>query len=274
VIGVPEGSLQQAAEATLQASSSRVIQFDWQAQHYIVKRHASKARSRLKHLFHSFLNWLFFRPYVTGNVQSPADGRFEITRIRALRAAGIQVPEVALELPEAVVYQYCGVHLRQFLSAKTSSEQKNIISAALDDLANFHRAGQWHGGAQFRNLIVREEQAKLLFCRIDFEEDLGGHFALPLLQIFDLCLFLLDALSCVAPNEREQAGLDWMQQYQKQHWSAEHQDIVRRLARGPVRFALMLRPLAKMLKRPEINQAMDLSLLIKHSHLLPAKHFS
>src|SRR5699024_9586732 len=72
-----------------------------------------------------------------------------------------------------------------------------LLEQLIVDLAEFHRAGHWHGGSQIRNLTLLDDRR----YRIDFEENLDA-LPLPLIQAFDLALFLN---SCVRHLSRTEA---------------------------------------------------------------------
>ena len=61
----------------------------------------------------------------------PGDGRWESARVQALSAAGVNVPRVELELPEAVVYQHCGMNFRRYLRQIPASDRPPAIQRAL-----------------------------------------------------------------------------------------------------------------------------------------------
>ena len=59
------------------------------------------------------------------------------------------------------------------------------------DLAAFHARGLWHGGAQIRNITLREGE----LWRIDFEENIGSALSRPLTQAYDLFQMLASITS-------------------------------------------------------------------------------
>ena len=250
-----------ARQAMAQYPHMRVIVFDWKGARHVLKRMASKPRSRFKRsLLRGVLRILFPGHVLSGDF-GLGDGLFEVKRIRALADAGMRVPAIELELPEAVVYGYCGVPLRQHLKQQSVIERERMLILAGRDLALFHRAGCWHGGAQLRNVLVQGESGEECFCRIDFEEDIEGLFALPVLQMYDLCLFVVEALRFADGETAAVAlGKRLFDEYWSLHWSAEHQEIWRRLTRI-AKYIGWLGPLLRLLNHKESNRVLVLSRL-------------
>lgn len=129
---------------------------------------------------------------------------FEARRLRALAAAGAAVPQLLMETPDYLLLEYCGMDLVSCLQAADSDQRQRWIRRALQLLAEFHRAGLWHGGAQLRNLTVAHEvlngsqdeppdESASRLVRIDFEESAGEVLPLVLIQAYDLLLCLHSA---------------------------------------------------------------------------------
>lgn len=111
----------------------------------------------------------------------------EVQRLKALHSAGYRVPEVLAANSKVLVTAHAGVTLGDLLHDEPDDDARLVwLLEAARDLAAFHRAGQWHGAAQIRN-VVRMRDGQL--GRIDFETALDGHFPLALLQAFDASLF-------------------------------------------------------------------------------------
>lgn len=263
MVDLPLQSLEKAArQALVLHPDLRVIEFEWGGARHVLKRIEAKPRARLKQKLVRSLCRLFFPGYVLGGVLRPGDGRFEANRIRGLAEAGMRVPKVELELPEAMLYSHCGNTFKIYLRALPPDERPTIIVQAMRDLAAFHKAGYWHGGAQFRNLLVTGESGVECFCRIDFEEDFEGQFALPILQVYDLCLFLIDVLRQGGYKaEATDLGMRLVTEYHKLNWSTDHQAILRRLAciAKPI---CWLAPLLHWIDHSGINRVLALSLLL------------
>lgn len=216
-------------------SPRRVVFAEWQGKKYVVKRVArkSKRKGRIKLGFiEAISRWAFPGHVLKGSLKA-GDGRWELTRNKALAAAGERVPHVVLSLPDAVVYEYCGTALSICLDTLSQTEKQTLIRQAMVDLARFHHAGHWHGAAQFRNMVALASDTTGMtdFCRFDFEEDLAGQFSLPLLQMYDLGLFLADVLYLDGEIEDVTAWAgSLLKNYQAVHWSGDHAYLLRRLA--------------------------------------------
>jgi len=267
---VPAG-FAEAVRRALSEKHSRIVFLHWHGNDYVIKRVESKPRARLKQLFLMGLCRLAFPGHARAGGLRPGDGRWESARVQALSAAGVNVPRVELELPEAVVYQHCGMNFRRYLRQITAADRPPAIQRALVDLAGFHQGGHWHGGAQFRNLVVHqqtpEEGEAERFCRIDFEEDLGGRFSLPLLQVYDLALFLSDALALGDPAGKNPAfGQGLVESYRQIHWSRDHAWVLSRVA-TLARPILWLGPLLQRFGNAESRRVLVLArLLVATAH--------
>jgi tRNA A-37 threonylcarbamoyl transferase component Bud32 len=139
------------------------------------------------------------------------DRPVEVQRLSALRADGCHVPAVLDAGREVFVLEDAGEPLYALLVAQPDPAVRLAwLQEAARDLAAFHTAGHWHGGAQLRNL-VRARDGGLV--RIDFETRLDTYFPVPLLQAFDAALFFSslartpdsEALRIVARSWRDHA---------------------------------------------------------------------
>ena len=70
-----------------------------------------------------------------------------------------------------------------------------LMCAAGADLAAFHARGQWHGGAQTRNLTWNGQH----FARLDFEERLHPGLPLATVQVYDALQLLLSLARYLQP---------------------------------------------------------------------------
>ncbi|MDP2247187.1 MAG: hypothetical protein Q8J65_03575 [Nitrosomonadales bacterium] len=225
--------LEKAAREALDDSAERVVYFTYYGRAYVAKRMQSKSRGMFKQFIVRQLCGMFFPGHARFINMPPKDGHFEAARVKALDKAGMRVPRVALELDDAVVYTYCGTNLRKYLATLATAEQAQVLHRAILDLAEFHRAGQWHGGSQLRNILVSGDH----FYRIDFEEDLESSISLQLVQIYDLCQFLSDATKYGSPaTGMNILGERLLVSYASVFWTDTHQHLLDRIGK-------MLRPL-------------------------------
>jgi hypothetical protein len=251
--------LESAVHLALAGSPARVLHLDHGGEHYVIKRVRGKGRSRLKTGFVRFLCRVFFPSLGVRGRFAPRDGDFEAERIHALAAAGMRVAGIALALPEATVYTHCGTPLPEHMAGLAPAQRRDLLHRAVADLAEFHRAGCWHGGAQLRNLLLRDGR----FYRVDFEEDLEDSMSLPLAQLYDLGQFLAD-VTClrdmdVTPVE---LGTALLADYRRRHWSPDHQRGVEAV-QGLARLVLFLGPWLERLDHRDGNRALTVARVLR-----------
>lgn len=197
-------TLEAAARAALTTHHSRALVFEHGGRRYVVKKLAEKPRRLLQTLF---MRWLVKR--ITGQplplrtlALSEAAGSmdFEARRLQALAAAGVRVPRVALLTPEFFVLDYCGTVVATLLENWTPEAWRAELARLAAELGQFHRAGQWHGGAQIKNVTLHDGTS----YRIDFEENFGEFLPLSVAQTADLALFL-NSISLAGPIAEPEA---------------------------------------------------------------------
>lgn len=116
---------------------------------------------------------------------------YEAERLRRLRAANCRVPDIWWEEPGLLVLEHVGTDLNALLRHGTDEARIALAAQAGRDLAEFHKQGFCHGGAQIRNLTIRGKE----MWRIDFEENIGEALSRPLGQAYDLFQMLASMLS-------------------------------------------------------------------------------
>lgn len=191
-------ALEAAARAALTTHHSRALVFEHEGRRYVVKKLAEKPRKLVQTLF---MRWLVKR--LTGQplpmrtlalAQAAGSMDFEAKRLKALAAAGVRVPRVALVTPEFFVLEFCGTVVATLLEKWTPEIWRRELPRLASELGEFHRAGQWHGGAQIKNITLLDG----LSYRIDFEENFGEFLPLAVAQTADLVLFL-NSISLAGP---------------------------------------------------------------------------
>lgn len=120
---------------------------------------------------------------------------FEHERLLSLAAAGERVPPVLAFDGERLVTGHLGATVDRWLEDLPSDQTLPLMTAAAADLARFHARGQWHGGAQVRNLTWDGEH----FARLDFEEQLRPGMALTTVQVYDALQLLLSLTRWLEP---------------------------------------------------------------------------
>jgi tRNA A-37 threonylcarbamoyl transferase component Bud32 len=191
-------TLEAAARAALAAHPSRALVFDHAGRRYVVKKLAAKPRKLLQTLF---MRWLVKR--LTGQplplrtlalAEAAGSMDFEANRLKTLAKAGVRVPRVALVTPEFFILEYCGTVVATLLEDWPAATWRRELAKLAGELGEFHRAGQWHGGAQIKNITLHDG----LSYRIDFEENFGEFLPLSAAQTADLVLFL-NSISLAGP---------------------------------------------------------------------------
>ncbi|KAG1242891.1 hypothetical protein G6F65_022762 [Rhizopus arrhizus] len=92
-----------------------------------------------------------------------------------LLQAGCRVPEVWWQEQGLLVLEYVGEDLADLIRNEDSTSQLWLTRAAATDLAAFHARGMWHGGAQIRNVTLRD--GELWRVRSVPDAGLAGVFA-------------------------------------------------------------------------------------------------
>lgn len=138
--------------------------------------------------------WLFahlVRVPVPWAAVRQTDGRdllaYEHGRLLALAAAGERVPPVLTFDGQRLVTGDIGTTLDHWLHRTPDAERLALMKAAAADLAAFHARGQWHGGAQARNITWDGQH----FARLDFEERLQPGMPLATVQLYDALQLVL-----------------------------------------------------------------------------------
>ncbi len=199
-----DAALARAAAAALAASSARVVVIEHLGVRYVAKRQADRPRRLSQALF---LRWLVKRltgrtlPMRTMRLSDAASGlAYEARRLASLAQAGVCVPRVVHQAPDFLLMEHCGETLAALLERWPLEPACAEMERLATELGAFHRAGQWHGAAQIKNLTRRDGRT----YRIDFEEDFGEFGPLPATQALDLVLFL-NSVSLVGPIAEAEA---------------------------------------------------------------------
>ena len=197
--------LAEAARAALAANPARTLVLDHGGERYVVKRLANRPRSAVQALL---VRWLARR--VTGQTlpmralklsEASASVAFEARRLHALAQAGARVPRVFHRGDGFIVMEHCGDSVGRLVAGSWPVETcRAELPGLAADLGVFHRAGQWHGAAQIKNLTRRDG----LTWRIDFEENFGELVPLPAAQALDIVLFL-NSISLRGPIDDAEA---------------------------------------------------------------------
>ncbi len=160
---------------------------DWQGQVAFAKRTGlQRRRDRWLATLGALLVRVFWRSGPATAPRRAGDVPIEVQRLRELAAAGVRVPQVLAWGEGIFVMTSAGTPLEHVLAATPDPRERlQLLRDTAIELAQLHQRGQWHGGAQCRNLAVTPEG----LVRFDFDLDLDRYFALPVLQAFDALLW-------------------------------------------------------------------------------------
>ncbi len=186
-------------EAALATSTDRVVLVEHEGRRYVAKRLVDhRPRPRLQSWA---LRWLVRR--ITGlslpmNSLRLDDADFqaggEARRLVELAQAGVRVPPLLHLGAHYLLMPFCGETLANLLAGWSPDTLRRELTAQAAELGRFHHCGQWHGGAQIKNLTRLDGQT----YRIDFEESFGEQVPLPAAQALDLVLFI-DSVALAGP---------------------------------------------------------------------------
>ena len=193
-----------AARDALAASPARTLVLEHDGARYVVKRLADRPRSALQaHV----VRWL--ARVMTGQTlpmhtlklsEASASVDFEVRRLRSLAQAGVRVPRVFHHGDGFIVMEHCGDAVGYLIGDWPIETCRTELAGLAAELGAFHRAGQWHGAAQAKNLTRRDG----LTWRIDFEENFGELVPLAAAQALDVVLFL-NSVSLAGPIDEDEA---------------------------------------------------------------------
>lgn len=194
-----DSTLIAAVERELAAAPHRRIHvLLHEGQRYVVKRLAERPRRWLQVFF---MRWLVKKitgqplPLRTLSLSDSANSMdYEARRLIAMAAAGVAVPRVLHHCNDYLLIDHCGDVVAELLEHWAPDEWRSALPHLATELGQFHAAGQWHGGAQIKNITLRDGR----FTRIDFEENFGEFLPLPVTQATDLVLFL-NSVSLAGP---------------------------------------------------------------------------
>ena len=131
----------------------------------------------------SWLCWLLLGERPSTRLLLKKTLQDEAQRLLWLKEAGSAVPSIWYQAPDVLVLEYVGQDLPYLIRIAAPEGRLNLMTMAAEHLANFHRAGFVHGGAQLRNLMLQDDGTA---TRIDFEENIGAALSAPLAQAYDV----------------------------------------------------------------------------------------
>jgi len=149
------------------------------------------------------------------------------------------------------VLEHVGVDFAELIRHGDDAQCEQWVKALGRDLAEFHAQGHCHGGAQVRNVTLRNG----LLWRIDFEENITGALSLPLAQAYDLYQLLSSFVGLRKLNVADPVGLGQLMlaEYFDIHPSPDVRLKLKRLARVICRSAAVLKPIGSRLPGRDIQ---------------------
>lgn len=138
---------------------------------------------------------------------------YEANRLASLQKAGASVPNIVGRTDAYLLLEHCGETVDAAIRDWSPEKKQAELLALAAELAEFHARGLWHGGAQIKNLTVRNGR----YTRIDFEEDFGEFLPLPTTHACDLIVFL-NSVS-LAPSIDEAESRKLLPQLLKRYFS-------------------------------------------------------
>ena len=106
----------------------------------------------------------------------------EAQRLIQLAELQLAVPALYFQTDHYIIMEHCGESLEHRL--RRTPDAQDLLYAIVDELIALHQAKQWHGGAQIRNLTIKDDT----IYRIDFEENTGNAMPLAVAQAYDVLL--------------------------------------------------------------------------------------
>lgn len=213
------------AEKTTAIRKADVHIFELMGQCHVMKFNRPMDRTRRRAWASAALCGVLFGKFPSPERLLPGDVRHEALRLRKLREHGVRVPHVYLVTDDHIILEHCGETVEALLKATPPDEQRTrLLWAIVDDLIEFHRAGHWHGGAQIRNLTLKEDS----IYRIDFEEQIGAALPLSFAQAFDV-LLTFNSMIDHLHGDHQALGIQLLRHYLDHVPSAQIINTLRRL---------------------------------------------
>ncbi|CAM4291237.1 hypothetical protein [Kerstersia similis] len=257
----PLPALRQTALAVYRGAAAELQIFRLADRHYVMKAWRAKPGASFRAGFGALACLLAFGEFARPSRLRQGDIHFEAGRLRALAHGGCAVPEVYLDEERFIVLEHVGRSLDEIVRDQPLAKAGQLYDAAVDDLAGFHRQGFWHGGAQLRNLTLRDGR----LYRIDFEERFGAALSHGLAAAYDLFLLLGDILWRLEPDEVGPTGKRLMRRYfSRAGAQGADQDALLRLNRllAPVRGLANVLP-ARLREKRDIRRVARFAAVLK-----------
>jgi len=198
----------EARQARVQGQDNGVF-LALHGQRYVIKWAEVKPWARLRSWLAALVCWIALGERVAPAALRAGNIKDEAERLRLLLEAGRRVPPVYLQEDDGLILGWVGESLDTVLARLNPAEKIVLFTRVLDDLADWHAHGLWHGGAQLRNVTLYQDE----IYRIDFEERHGMVLSPAAVRAYDLLLFLGDALSLLQDAHVMGEGCALLQRY-------------------------------------------------------------
>ncbi len=180
----PDNDLNSLINSALDIFKDReVFPVEYKKKKYWVKRGRRSGSNLLQHFAWKMLHFPLLTP--AENQSEEESVIYETEKIKRMQSLGIAVPSLVLIEKRFFVMEDVGTPL--YILLKKNSNIFPQIYTAIELLGALHRKKEYHGGAQLRNITMKDSE--LFF--IDFEEKFSSEVSLELLQIRDVFMFLL-----------------------------------------------------------------------------------
>jgi len=198
----------------------------------------------------------------------------EVTRLRKIRTAGFNVPEVLAVDDCVMVLSDMGPTMRTLLKAyqksptpeKDFAEIQRMLFSATEMLCEFHAAGFIHGRPHVKDFTWKDGQVGFLDLEEDPTQVMSWHEA----RARDVWMFLVAVAGHLSqPKQRDELLAKMLEEFLRQI-DFDSRTALNKLVRAfkPVRQAvdlLLVRPLALVGKTPsrDVRQALHASLVLE-----------
>lgn len=167
--------------------NEEIFSFEYKGDKYWLKK-ARETKSNLFHkLFYKVTKESVFVPVEQKSPEESVD--FETSKIIFFKELGIYSPQVIFKTKNFFVLDDCGIPLYHIFKKEINSQEDFdfYLEKCIKFLANIHLKKAFHGGAQTRNLTIKNDQ----IYAIDLEDSFANTVSLDVLQFRDFLLFLL-----------------------------------------------------------------------------------
>ena len=186
------------------------------------------------------------------------DNQYEAQRLQTLHSHNLAVPTLLLTQPNYIVMDYCGQSIEPLL--KDPQSLHYLAPRIVNSLVELHESNQWHGGAQVRNLTLKQD---VLF-RIDFEERVGDILPLELAQAYDV-LLCFNSLAKYLDYDVK-LGEQLLRQYLQQRQNPELQHALQQILNHLLRLIHTTKPLHVLLRhRSDIQRTCYFATILQRS---------